>query len=502
MVRASEPPWVPGSTDYRAVFAEQNPWHETGQVPGDWAPPTERALAHRLPDRLLHDEPRRFQLVLGPRRVGKTTALYQTARDLLRHGVAPERLWWLRLDHPLLMQVPLGGLVQSVMKAAQASREAPLFLFLDELAHADRWDLWLKTFYDDRWPVRIAASSSSTAALRERRTESGVGRWDEQFLTPYLFLEYLDLVGRSLAMPVEDSLASTVEACIAARVSSAGLTEFRTRFLLTGGFPELLLTFGGESPDDATALLRSQRVLRSDAVERAVYKDIPQVFGVDNPLMLERLLYVLAGQIGGVLSPTSLCQQLGSMSQPTFDKYLSYLERSFLVFTLPNYSGSELASQKRGRKLYFVDSAVRNAALQRGMLPLADAAEMGLLLENMAAGHLYALAQQSGVRLFFWREGKDEVDLIFDHPSEPLAFEIASSGGHRRRGLNRLAERFPQFRGRCWMVTGAGGTRPVRPSESSDGVGVLPLDLFLLAVSAQAARDLARRIAPMGGPPP
>lgn len=38
-------------------------------------------------------------------------------------------------------------------------------------------DLWFKTFYDERWPVRIAATSSATAALRDRRTESGVGRW-------------------------------------------------------------------------------------------------------------------------------------------------------------------------------------------------------------------------------------------------------------------------------------------------------------------------------------
>ena len=50
------------------------------------------------------------------------------------------------------------------------------------------------------------------------------------------------------------------------------------------------------------------------------------------------------------------------MSAPTFHKYVSYLERAFLVFTLLNYSGSEMSKQKRGRKLYFVDGAVRNAA--------------------------------------------------------------------------------------------------------------------------------------------
>lgn len=47
-------------------------------------------------------------------------------------------------------------------------------------------------------------------------------------------------------------------------------------------------------------------MLRSDAVERAIYKDIPQVFGVENPIVLERLLYVLAGRMTGILSPAGI----------------------------------------------------------------------------------------------------------------------------------------------------------------------------------------------------
>lgn len=71
-------------------------------------------------------------------------------------------------------------------------------------------------------------------------------------------------------------------------------------------------------------------MLRNDAVERAVYQDIPQSFGVGNPMMLERLLYVLAAQITGVLSPSHICSELG-LSLPTLDRYLSCLERALLV---------------------------------------------------------------------------------------------------------------------------------------------------------------------------
>jgi predicted AAA+ superfamily ATPase len=482
--------WEPRFEDLRRVFDEQNPWLRDGVVPDSLARHIERPLAGQLWRRLYDDEPRRFQLLLGPRRVGKTTVLYQTVRHLLNAGIEANRIWWLRLDHPLLLQVPLDELVRSVLQTTEASIDRPAFLMLDELVYTDRWDLWLKTFYDDRWPVRIGATSSATAALRERRLESGVGRWSEQHLTPYLFTEYLDLVGHGRSVPVERTLAATVAALREGESADPQLGIWRRRFMLIGGFPELLTTTR-DGADEKSELLESQQVLRTDAVERAIYKDIPQSFGVDNPMMLERLLYVLAAQVTGLLSPSNICSDLG-LSQPTFDRYLSYLEQAFLVFTLPNYSGKESAVQKRGRKLYFVDGAVRNAALQRGLAPLDDPPELGLLIENLAAATLRSLALHEGVRLHHWREGRDEVDLVFDHPSEPLAFEIGSSPEHSRRGLQAFAARHPRFAGRCYLV--APRAFVAHPPATSSGVGTLPLDLFLLVVGAQAERALADRL--------
>src|SRR5262249_48600598 len=149
------------------------------------------------------------------------TSMYQTVRQLLSSGVPPSTLWWLRFDHPLLMQIPLGELVRLVISTGRVSEtvglltsENPIYLFLDELTYSHQWDLWLKTFYDETWPLRIVGTSSSTAALRGRTYESGVGRWEEQYLAPYLFSEYLALVDHGLEIPVRDALLSTITACI------------------------------------------------------------------------------------------------------------------------------------------------------------------------------------------------------------------------------------------------------------------------------------------------
>lgn len=483
--------WHPGPQDLQRVFDEQNPWHRTGEVAATLARPIERSLAKLLWQTLFHDEPHRFQLVLGPRRVGKTTALYQTVRRLIDAGVAPARIWWLRLDHPLLLQENLEDLVRAVVDASRASADHPVFLMLDELVYTHQWDLWLKTFFDDRWPVRIAATSSATAALRERRLESGVGRWSEQHLTPYLFTEFLELVGQERPVEIGGTLAESLDLLRQGQRPEADLGRWRRLFMLVGGFPELLTAADRPDEDEPNRLLESQQVLRNDAVERAVYKDIPQSFGVDNPMMLERLLYVLAAQITGLLSPSRICGELG-LSQPTFDRYLSYLEQAFLIFTLPNYSGREATVQKRGRKLYFVDGAIRNAALQRGLAPLDDPTELGALLENLVAATVRSLALHAGVRLHHWREGRNEVDLIFDHPDQPLAFEIASSPDHTRSGLLALGERHPRFKGRSYVV--APQVAVAHPSSTANGVGTLPLDLFLLVVGVQAEAALAARL--------
>ncbi len=513
--------WQPQPSDYHTVFTEQNPWRSSGTVPTALAPDTERSLAQVLWKRLLHNKPRRHQVILGPRRVGKTTVLYQTVQRLINNGVDPGRIWWLRIDHPLLLLASLGDLVREVLNTSEATQENPLFLMLDEIVYADDWDLWLKAFCDEGWPIRIAATSSSTAALRRQRRESGVGRWEEQHLLPCHLDEYLGFAGipnvpavmlrnsDTRDSAVGDTLGDTLAALPPGGSPTAFIEKYRVILMSVGGFPELLLRTlasgsysvdGGDISDPfdihdpldvKNHVLESQRVLRSDAVERAIYKDIPQAVGIDNPMMLERLLYVLASQVTGILSPTNIGQQLG-IRQPTFDRYLSYLEQAYLVFTLTNYSGSEAGVQRRGRKLYFMDSAVRNAALHRGLAPLDDPVEQGTLLENLVVATVNTLAAHAGVRLHHWRDGNHEVDLIYDDPSRQLAFEIASSPSHSLSGLEALIERHPRFHGHSYLV--APQAAVIHPHEDSRGIGMLPLDIFLLAVGAQAHQAMLARL--------
>ncbi len=501
---------------FRYALSGLNPWHETGEIGRDRVPPVERRLAQLLWRRLLGEGLRRYQVVQGPRRVGKSTVLRQTVRHLLASGIEPRRIWWLQMDVPDVKRHDLRAVMEHVIAASGAAPERPTYVMVDEVARAEQWALWLKTFYDDSWPVEILATASSIEKLRGARMESGIGRWDEQFLLPCSFSEFIELcpLPSQHAAPAgtatTERFSGTIEALAPAAYASRELDEARDILMLIGGWPDLLLQARAEldtlaperptrphalaaapdSPPDrasrsdvfADNVRRAQDRLQSDVVDRVIFRDIQESVDVDNPARLRDLLHVLADQVTGVMSPEKISRNLG-VSQPTVRRYSELLANSYLTFALPNYSENELAVQRRGRKVYFWDSAVRNAVLSRATTPLSRAGEYGQLLENLAASTLRALGETTSTPVCYWRRGTQEVDLIYHDRNDPLAFEIAASARHSRAGLRALAESHTEFSGRCYLV--APDAELIPPGHSPDGVGSIPFNAFLIGVGAQ-----------------
>lgn len=473
------------------VLAEHNPWWLDGKRPQVEA--YRRATTEGLARALTSERWERFLMLLGPRRVGKTTAMEQALDDLLAQGVDPHRLAWIRLDHPQLVREELGSVIRAIPGFATATRERPLYLFLDELTYAPDWDRWLKTFHDDKWPVRILGTSSSTAWLRTGQ-ESGAGRWSHLYMTPVLFGEALELLGQAAlpAPPVpegEPSLGRYLSEFFHLPLPPGYGSVLLKFFVLLGGFPRLLKDPQFRDPSRLEGSLRhAQSMLRDDVVDRVVYKDIPQFFEVRSPLELEKLVAVMGSRLAGIFSAQDISGDV-SLSRMAVENYSKYLEAAYLIFFLTGYGGSEGTVQRRGRKLYFVDAAVRNAALLRGVRPLHDATELGHLYENAAASHLWAFATQAGVRVHHYREGKAEVDLILDHPNDPWAFEVASSDKHSTAGLVAFEQKYKKFAGRCVLLAPAAAMSG--PRAPQPGVpGLLPLESFLTACT-WATRDAA-----------
>jgi predicted AAA+ superfamily ATPase len=487
----------------------QNPWLEVARsrLPEVLAPAHERGLVEKLCGRLVDGSATPYSLLMGARRVGKTSIMYQVVSRLLASGVSPRRICWMRLDHPVLMRKPLGELVRGTGFLRKATADEPNYLFLDEVAWSGDWDRWLKTFSEEKWPIRLIATSSSTAINKDRPVESGVGHWQEFDVPPWMFSEHLAREGLGQPVAPGANLGEALEREIEDLHPMLGLDSTLRRYLVIGAFPEVL--YGRSEGDDLADVLRSQDLLRRGAIEQAIYRDIPHAFGVQEPAHLEKLLCVLASLERGVLSPTRLASELG-LTQPTIDKYIAYFRRAFLLFTLSNYSQLEESTldlgdstlemlqeggsvHRRGRKLYFADGGLRNAVLQTGVGLLRSDRELESLRENAVAAHLHALSRQDGGRLFHWRKGKVQVSFVYDHAEAPLAFEVAHTTMHDTTGLKEFQRQFPRFQNRCYLVSPNAVAQSAQ--DSPGGIGRIGLAPLLQIVGAQVEHAFSQRLA-------
>src|SRR2546425_13270699 len=86
------------SDEAAGVLKELNPWWVTNPPVVRPDPPTyRRPLVTELSARLRRPKGP-IEVIRGPRQVGKTTGIYQIVQDLLRDGVDPTNIIFIRFD--------------------------------------------------------------------------------------------------------------------------------------------------------------------------------------------------------------------------------------------------------------------------------------------------------------------------------------------------------------------------------------------------------------------
>jgi len=430
------------SEDVLRVLYGINPWWTQKSV----SVPSFHRLAFDACSRYLFDPSiRRGVLLAGPRRVGKTTVLYQLAERLLARGEEPTSILYLSLDHPVLKLLTIERILAEYHRQIRPDGE-PAVLLLDEVQYAQEWDLHLKLLIDHHPELRIVATGS--AALRQRRDaiDSGVGRWITIPMPTLSFYEFLQMRGRALPnvprdLRPQDLFQKNKAYLVNLAESFRGVMPEFQRYLLVGGFPETALS-------DETDYC--QRILREDVVERVLKRDMVALFGVRKINELEKLFIYLCLNTGGILSVKTCASELGTTAV-TVSGYLELLENSYLVYRL---SPSEIGGKKVLRqqsKYYLADAALRNAVLLRGQEVLSDPEELGRVVETSVLRHLYAYHYLDTPRIVYWREPRTdkEVDVIVKSPQYVIPVEVkyrVSASLDSSGGLATYCKQDPQVR--------------------------------------------------------
>lgn len=141
-------------------------------------------------------ESRRFILaVVGPRQVGKTTAVLQAGRDLQDEGLA----WHFATgDEPLL---PTAAWIDQQWETARAgwSPSRPAVLVLDEVQRIPGWSQRVKANWDrdtrQGRDLRVVVLGSSPLLVRRRLEESLAGRFEVAPATHWSYAECREAFG-------------------------------------------------------------------------------------------------------------------------------------------------------------------------------------------------------------------------------------------------------------------------------------------------------------------
>lgn len=202
-----------------------------------------------------------------------------------------------------------------------------------------------------------------------------------------------------------------------------------------GGYPEALRRSG-----------RRRDAWFRDYVDTTLDRDLHDVSDALKLHEMPRLLRLLASQAAGLLNYSTIAERL-QLHPTTVTSYVQLLETVFLVRRIPAWRPGLGAREVATPKLSVVDSGLLAYLLGADEDRIAtDDQVTGKVLENFALMEVMKLAQwaKTDVRLFHYRDGRDEVDIVLETRSGDLvALEIkasASLGAASRRGLTKFRD--------------------------------------------------------------
>jgi len=341
---------------------------------------------------------RQIVAITGLRRVGKTTIMLKFIKEHIDSGFPKQNIFYFSFDDYSSERVSDMIDVYKRLLNKDLRSESYLFVF-DEIQKIKNWEEQLKRVYDTYPNIKFFISGSESLFIRRKSRESLAGRIFEFKLNPLNFKEYLNFKGKRF-----DNLVLYKEEI---------LKEFKN-FLMCNGFPELI--------DKEPEIIR--KYIQEGVIDKILYHDMSEVFEVKNLIIIRKIFDIIYNSPGQIIELQQFAAEVG-ITRHLLSEYLEYLEESFLIKKLYNYSRNARKTQRKLKKYY--------ATL---INPLLIADDFPKVFEQAIV--IYSNAD------FFWRDAyKNEVDII---KTDPLTAIEVKSGEIKEGNLNSLKKFIEKFK--------------------------------------------------------
>lgn len=315
--------------------------------------------------------PHKAIAVIGMRRTGKTTFLWQILSDRTAKGMPRAGILYFNFDDERLEGLTardLSGLLEIYYRLHPEWRDAARALLLfDEIQVVQGWEGFVRRVLDTE-NVELFLSGSSARMLSREVATSMRGRAMEALVFPFNFREFLR--------------HKNAEPSRSDRLTKGQISMLHREldlYLARGGFPEAQ----GVSDRDRVELLRGY-------VDIVILRDVIERHNVRHPIVLRLLTRHLLANAAGNFSVNRFYNDIRSrglkIAKDTLYEYLEYLEDTFLVHSLSLVTGSERRRMTNPRKVYPVDPGLIPIFDRSGRVQPSKALETAVCVELLRRG--------------------------------------------------------------------------------------------------------------------
>lgn len=353
-------------------------------------------------------EPRSFiQVISGPRQVGKTTLVQQFLESV--------HVPYYNINCDAVPQTDSIWLEQQweVARIKWKNSEAKSFILaIDEIQKIHNWSEIIKALWDhdtlNHIPIKVILLGSSRLLLQQGLTESLAGRFEVIYLGHWSFNEMH---------------------------AAFGWTS--DQYAWFGGYPGTAPLLNDES--------RWKSYVLESLIDPSISKDILSMTRVDKPALMRNVFEFACMYSGQILSYNKMIGQLADAGNTTTcAHYIQLLDSAGLVGGLEKYAPKKIQQRHSSPKYQVHNIALMTSQLSGNYsLIKSQPDQWGRIIESVVGAHLLNHTKEHGSQLFYWREGNDEVDFIFQYKNKTLAIEVKSGRVRNKSGLIALRKKFP-----------------------------------------------------------
>jgi uncharacterized protein len=278
-------------------------------------------------------------VITGIRRCGKSTLLRQLSAQY-------DDFLYINFDDDRLMDFTVADF-PTLMLVFEKTTPGVKTLFIDEIQNVAGWERFIRRIHDEGYKVFLTGSNANL--LSQELGTRLTGRYTAITLFPFSFKEVLQF--RSVST---DRITAKNRASI--------LAEF-DRYLAGGGFPDYLKS------GDPEYLKR--------IYDDILYRDIVSRFGIREVKGFRQLAHYLVTNTANPATYNALKNTLGFKSVVSVRDYVGFLEQAYLIIEVFRHDFSLKKQYVSDKKLYCIDTGLRNAVAFR----FSD--DKGRLLENL-----------------------------------------------------------------------------------------------------------------------